>query len=71
MSDRINDPVGLQTSVGWKFYPTYGIKTIEFFSIFNLLVFLMLWRLSNKYYSSFSEAIVCRYSSKWVLLTIS
>ena len=38
-------PVDRQTSVGLKFSLTYNFKIMDFFSIFNVMALLILWRL--------------------------
>ena len=37
MYDRITDPLGLQTSLGRKFRPTYNFEFLNLFSIFNFV----------------------------------
>ena len=63
MCDRIADPIGLQTSVEWKLHPKYDYKIKGFFSKFNFMARLMMWRLLNKYCSSFGTKHQVNFSS--------
>ena len=53
MGDRKTDPIGLQTSVGRKLYPTNSFKTKNFFPTFNFMSLLIVWKLFLKNCLSF------------------